>query len=246
MDRDLPRRQLLLGEIIVVISGRHIPGYAVEHAEDRQLQRGDPRATRRDHHGKGDIAEDRLRTRAKRVQHLYSGCAAEAAPVRRPARYWSLHGHQVQSEEVRVAGHETCEVSLRRSVPGDHCREAKVRPVDVSIAVEIGAKGGGATARDLHGMCRRCGRAVARYGGPRSEGISWSGTRGEPERRCHYCGAVQSALHGSSLALAGAAGSRPLVDACPNRSRGTPSCWRFPEAPVVLRGSSSRRNLSMQ
>src|SRR5947207_11742975 len=39
MDRDLPRRQRLAGEIIVVISGRYIPGYAIEHAQDRELQR---------------------------------------------------------------------------------------------------------------------------------------------------------------------------------------------------------------
>src|SRR2546422_7175740 len=37
LDRDLPRRQRLLGEIIVVISGRHIPRYAVEHPQDREL-----------------------------------------------------------------------------------------------------------------------------------------------------------------------------------------------------------------
>src|SRR5213594_1984063 len=37
MDRDLPRRQRLLGEIIVVISRRHIPRYTVEHPQDREL-----------------------------------------------------------------------------------------------------------------------------------------------------------------------------------------------------------------
>src|SRR5712691_5206998 len=149
MDRDLPRRQRLLGEIIVVISGRHIPGYAVESPEDCELQRRDPRATGRDDYGKGDVSEDRLHTRAKRVQHLHGGGAAKAAPVRRPARDWPLHGHHAQSQEVRVAGHETREVSVRRSVTRDHCREAEVRPVDVSIAVEIGTESRGAAARSL-------------------------------------------------------------------------------------------------
>src|SRR5438034_5072905 len=216
MDRDLPRRQRLPGEIIVVISGHHIPGYAVEHPEDRQLQRGDPRATGRDGDGKGDVSEDRLHTRAERVQHLHGGGAAEAEPVRRPARHWPLHGHHVQSEEVRVAGHETREVSSRRSVTRDHCREAEVRPVDVSVAVEIGAEGRGAAARNLHCVRQRRGREVARYGGARSESISWSGTRGQPERRRHYCGVMQRVLHGSSPAVTGATCAAP-VDAFPNR-----------------------------
>src|SRR5881628_1196510 len=190
MDRDLPRRQCLPGEIVVAVSGHYIPGYAVEHTQDRELQRGDPRAPGRDRNDKWDIAEDRLHTRAERVQHLHGGCATEAAPVERPARDGPLHGHQAQSEEVRVAGHETREVSLRRSITGDHCREPEVRPVDISIAVEIGAEGRGAAARDSNGMCWRCSRALARYSGARSEGISRSGTRGEPERRCHYCGTV--------------------------------------------------------
>src|SRR6266581_1882988 len=42
MDRDLPRRQRFPGQIVVAISGRHISGYAVEHPQDRELQRGDP------------------------------------------------------------------------------------------------------------------------------------------------------------------------------------------------------------
>src|SRR5439155_12616776 len=103
------------GEIVVAVSGHHIPGYAVEHTQDRELQRGDPRAPGRDRNDKWDIAEDRLHTRADRVQHLHGGCAAEAAPVERPARGRPLHSRQVQSEEVRVASHEAWEVSLRLS-----------------------------------------------------------------------------------------------------------------------------------
>src|SRR5439155_571594 len=130
--------------------GRSIPGYAIEHPEDRELQRGEPRATGRDGDGKGDVSEDRLHTRAKRVQHLHSGCATEAVPVRRPARHRPLHSHQMQSEEVRIAGHETREVSLRRSVTRDRCCEAEVRRVNVSIAVEIGAESRAAAACNLN------------------------------------------------------------------------------------------------
>src|SRR5438309_1081486 len=186
MDRDLPRRQRLPGKIVIAISGRYIPGYTIEHAKDRELQRGDPRATGCDRNGKRDIPEDRLHTRAERVQHLHGGCATEAAPVQRPARDGPLHSHQAQSEEVRVAGHETREVSLCQSVTRDHCREAEVRPVDVSIAVEIGAEGRGTAARNLDWMRQRRSRAVARDGGARGEDIARSGTRGEPEHRCHY------------------------------------------------------------
>src|SRR2546422_579801 len=249
MDRDLPRRQRLPGEIVVAISGRHIPGYAVEHPQDRELQRGDPRATGRDGNDKRDIAEDRLHTRAERGQHLHGGCATEAAPVRRPARYWPLHGHQAQSEEVRVAGHETREVSLRRSVTCDHCREAEVRPVDVSIAVEIGAEGRAAAARNLDCMRRRRSRAVARYGGPPSEGISRSATRGEPERRCHYCGVVQRVLHGFSLALTGVGCATPvpwmcaLIDHVERRpvgvSRRSRWCFAVPVVHETLRRSDA-------
>src|SRR6266567_178069 len=86
-------------------------------------------------------------------------------------------------------------------------------------------------------MRRRRSCAVARHGGARREGISRSGTRREPERRCHDCGVVQRVLHGSSLALTGVARAAP-VDVCPNRSRGTTSGWHFPEEPVVLPASS--------
>jgi len=110
---------------------------------------GDPGAAGRDREDKRDVAEDRRHTGAERVQHLHGGRVTEAVPVERPARDRPLHGHQAQSEEVRVAGHEAREVSLRRSVTGDHCREPEVRPVDVSIAVEIGAERRGPAAGNL-------------------------------------------------------------------------------------------------
>src|SRR5881397_3262416 len=146
----------------------------------------------------------------------------------------------MQSEEVRVAGHETREVSLRPSVSRDHGREAEVRRVDVSIAVEINTEGRTAAARNLDCMCQRRSREVARYGGARSEGISRSGTGGERERRGHYGGAVRRALHSSSLALTGAGCAAP-VDACPNPSHGTWSGLHSREEQEALRGSRSRR-----
>src|SRR2546425_5526945 len=80
-DSDATTHHGLHCEIVVVVAELRVACDAIERSDHGELQPGNPRATGRDHHGKGDVAEGRLHTRAKRVQHLHGGCAAEAAPV---------------------------------------------------------------------------------------------------------------------------------------------------------------------
>src|SRR5438034_7549667 len=96
-------------------------------------------------------------------------------------------------------------------------------------------------------MRRRRSCAVARHGGARSEGISRSGTRGEPERCCHYCGVVERVLHGFSLALTGAARAAPwmcaLIDHVERRpvgiSRRSRRCFAVPVVDETFRCSDA-------